>query len=432
MTGSVSRGVADDVSDVEMLLVTRRAARPRDVLRACRGGRARAARLVGAAGAETLARLRVLRGDPVRADLVVARVRRRGDQRGVAGRGRDRERRLAADVRPARRLAGAAQHLPGRARGGADRGRGADVGRVRRGRPSDDRAARRAARARRADGRRRGTRPADGLRDQPRPGSRRPSGSRCAPRHSRSSRTGSPSGSRRRSREPDPLARAHRHDTAPAGHGRARAERAEHRSGARLARRGARRSCGARCPTRSSRRSRRRSRRARRPPATSTRRRSRSARRASAAITRTSASSVGNTSVRCVVKSERDEDQDRRQCERDLQRRVDDHGDREVGPVARCELNTDHVLDRVSGDRDDHEPRELLAHVQRVDRRRQRTDEPVRRERGRGTRPGEDDAGERAVLQRAGACSSAPARRNGGSVSTNTASSTPAQTSESA
>ena len=125
---------------------------------------------------------------------------------GVARRGRDRERRLATDVRPPRRLAGAAQPLPGRARCGADRGRGADVGRVRGSGPSDDRAARRAALARRTDGRRRGARPPDGLRDQQRPGSRRPSGSRCAPRPSRSSRPGSPSESRRRSPSPTPCA----------------------------------------------------------------------------------------------------------------------------------------------------------------------------------------------------------------------------------
>ena len=93
-------------------------------------------------------------------------------------------------------------------------------------------------------------------------------------------------------------------------------------------------------------------------------------------MTSTSASSVGNTSVRCVREEQRDEHEHRRERERDLQRGVDDHGDREVGPVARGELDAHDVLDRVPGDRDDDEAGEVLAHVQRVDRGRERVDEP--------------------------------------------------------
>ena len=80
MTGSVSRGVADDVSDVEMLLVTR----DQLDLDTCFA-------LAAAAGLERLGswgpqgpRPRgspaTSRG-PLRADLVVARLRRRGDHR---------------------------------------------------------------------------------------------------------------------------------------------------------------------------------------------------------------------------------------------------------------------------------------------------------------------------------------------------------------
>ena len=167
VTGSVSRGVADDVSDVEMLLVTRdqldldtcfELARPPVSSGSARGGR-RDPRPPASPGYFEEIPFELIWWSREYADASInAR---------VAGRGRDRERRLAADVRPARRLARAAAHLPGRARGRADRGRGADVGRIRRGRASDDRAPRRAARARRAHGRRRVACPADGLRDQP-------------------------------------------------------------------------------------------------------------------------------------------------------------------------------------------------------------------------------------------------------------------------
>ena len=97
----------------------------------------------------------------------------------------------------------------------------------------------------------------------------------------------------------------------------------------------------------------------------------------------TKASSVGKTSVRCVGEQQRGEHEHRRQRERDLQRRVEDHRDREVRLVAGCQLDADDVLDGVAGDRDDHQPGELLAHVQRVDRGRQRRHEPVGGERGR-------------------------------------------------
>ena len=55
------------------------------------------------------------------------------------------------------------------------------------------------------------------------------------------------------------------------------------------------------------------------------------------------------------------------------------------------QLHADDVLDRIAGDRDDHEPGELLAHVQRVDRRRQRADEPVGGERRTDAGDRQDD-----------------------------------------
>ena len=246
------------------------------MLRARRGRRPRAARLVGDAGHRDVARFRLLRRDPVRVDLVVAGVRRRGDRRGVAGGGRDRERRLLADLRPARDLAGAAAHVSARARRGADRRRRAHVGRVRGRGPPHDRAARRTALAHGAHGRRRRTRAPHGVRDQQdlaaddeacgaaRRGARRQAG--AARRADR--------GSAHRARA-DP--RARRDDAASAGHGHARTLGPERRPGAGVAHRGTR---GSTCPTRSSRRSPRRTRRARSLPARSTHRRWRSARRA--------------------------------------------------------------------------------------------------------------------------------------------------------
>src|SRR5437773_2112643 len=85
------------------------------------------------------------------------------------------------------------------------------------------------------------------------------------------------------------------------------------------------------------------------------------------------------------------EDEGRRQGERHLQRRVHDHGDREVGSVAGRELDADHVLDGVPGDRHHDQPREGLAHVQDLDRRLKSADEPVADQRGCGCGRAEND-----------------------------------------
>ena len=128
------------------------------------------------------------------------------------------------------------------------------------------------------------------------------------------------------------------------------------------------------------------------------------------------------------MKSERDEDEDRRQRERDLQRRVDDHRDREVGPVARGELNADDVLDGVAGDRHDHETGEVLAHVQRVDRRRQRVRRTSRSVNAAAVpATARTTAVDRSRPARRRVLLAGPARRNDGSVTTNTVRRTPAQ-----
>ncbi len=149
-------------------------------------------------------------------------------------------------------------------------------------------------------------------------------------------------------------------------------------------------------------------------------------------ITSTNASSGEKTSVRCVVNRSETKTSDGRQGQRDLQGRVDDHRDREVGLVAGGQLNADDVLDGVPGDRDDHEAGEDLAHVQRVDRRRERIDEPVRRERGGAHRPPRarlpvsDTAPARRLVLLAGG---RPEERRA-SVTTKTISSTAAQSRE--
>ena len=88
---------------------------------------------------------------------------------------------------------------------------------------------------------------------------------------------------------------------------------------------------------------------------------------------------------------ERREHERRCQRERDLQRRVHDHRDREVGLVPRRELDADDVLDRVARDGNDDEAGEVLAHVQRVDRGRERVHEPVADERRRASGEAQDE-----------------------------------------
>ena len=107
LTGSVSRGAADEVSDLELLVVT---AEPLE-LATCFEHAGRAGlegSTPGARRARRLARLRLLRGRADRAGLVAARAspRRRWPRcsRGGASLGRRaRPRRLAAHDRPARR-----------------------------------------------------------------------------------------------------------------------------------------------------------------------------------------------------------------------------------------------------------------------------------------------------------------------------------------
>src|SRR5436189_111474 len=84
--------------------------------------------------------------------------------RGVAGEGSD----IEMLVVTAGAVAGAAAPLPGRARRGADRGGGADMGRVRAGGSAHAHTAGRTAGARRTAGRRRVTRGADRVRAEPR------------------------------------------------------------------------------------------------------------------------------------------------------------------------------------------------------------------------------------------------------------------------
>src|SRR6266496_2258097 len=100
LTGSVSRGMADAVSDIEMLVVTREPLELEECFER--------------AGA---ARLRLSRGRAARADLVAARVRRSAARRALRRRGvvdgrRARARRAAADERRARGVAGAAPRVP--------------------------------------------------------------------------------------------------------------------------------------------------------------------------------------------------------------------------------------------------------------------------------------------------------------------------------
>ena len=99
---------------------------------------------------------------------------------------------------------------------------------------------------------------------------------------------------------------------------------------------------------------------------------------------------------------------------RDLGDRVLDHRDRQLGPSLGREHDPGHVLDRVAGDRDDHEPGERLRDVELVDRRLERVDEPVRHER-RGRARDASSTSDSAVDMRGGAASSRwPAARTAG------------------
>ena len=141
LTGSVSRGVADDISDIEMLIVTEGEVDPE-----CRAMRTDSDR-----------RAPFRR----RADLVVSRERRLGARFDLHGRphcecGRDRQRSRLADVRAAGAVAGTTAPLPGRARQRTDRGCGPQMGRLPCLRSLDTPSPGRAAGARRVAGRRRG------------------------------------------------------------------------------------------------------------------------------------------------------------------------------------------------------------------------------------------------------------------------------------
>ena len=133
-----------------------------------------------------------------------------------------------------------------------------------------------------------------------------------------------------------------------------------------------------------------------------------------------------------------DEDQDRHQRHRDLQRAVEDDADRELGLAAPGELDADDVLDRVAGDRDDDEAGEGLADAEHLDRRLERGDEPFRDE-GRRDPGGDEDAdrARRSGQTSSRTCASA-GRVRGAPVSiarvrtAKTRSSTSAQTTESA
>ena len=85
VTGSVSRGVADEVSDVEMLVVTSEPLELEQAYGYARAGGPHRPGQLGAAGRAGSENVRLLRGRPVRADLVGARVRRGPGRRARRG-----------------------------------------------------------------------------------------------------------------------------------------------------------------------------------------------------------------------------------------------------------------------------------------------------------------------------------------------------------
>ena len=106
----------------------------------------------------------------------------------------------------------------------------------------------------------------------------------------------------------------------------------------------------------------------------------------STATTTAATSSGANTSVSVVAVKKLSSTSSGASTQRDLQRAVDDDRERVVRLVAQRELDADDVLDRVAGDRDDHQTGERLRDVQRVDRRLERVDEPVGDQGGRDAR----------------------------------------------
>src|SRR5581483_7799207 len=77
----------------------------------------------------------------------------------------------------------------------------------------------------------------------------------------------------------------------------------------------------------------------------------------------------------------------------DLGDRVLHHRDRQVGLALGCEEDPGEVLHGVAGDRDDHQPGEGLRDPERLDRRIERVDEPVRDEGGAHPRDREQGDG---------------------------------------
>ena len=99
------------------------------------------------------------------------------------------------------------------------------------------------------------------------------------------------------------------------------------------------------------------------------------------------------TNVSCSVNSSEIEHEHGEEEARDLRHRVLHDRDREVGLPLPRELDRDDVLDRVAGDRDDHEPGERLRDAELLDGRVDRVDEPLRDERSRD--PGDREQRER-------------------------------------
>ena len=135
LTGSVSRGVADEVSDIEMLIVT---PEPMELAACFEHARAAGLEELDTWGDQSTPTRRVsgyLEGVPLELiwwsrEHAESSIESFFSGGCLIGRRRDRSRRLAADVGIAVPVASPPQRLSGGAREGADRGRRPDVGRV--------------------------------------------------------------------------------------------------------------------------------------------------------------------------------------------------------------------------------------------------------------------------------------------------------------
>ena len=117
-----------------------------------------------------------------------------------------------------------------------------------------------------------------------------------------------------------------------------------------------------------------------------------------------------STKVRCGSNEQREQDERGEEEGGDLRDGVLHDRDGEIRLALRSERDADDVLDRVPGDRDDHEARERLRDAERLDGRVEGVDEPVGHERRRDAAHGEhDDRGPE--RQRRRACSACASSR---------------------